>query len=212
MNGGNMADTKKSSSLEQQMAEDEIFCMVEDWLGCKVSRNPKIKMNNNDKVHIEPDFYSEEHSIIGEIFAHIGENKRGQSTKIANDILKMLLIEKDRCKSYRKIIVVCDEQEERTLSGKSALAESIRQFGIELKRVEISNELRENRLSVEKSDEDIIELVNELKYSLDKRNYYISTKQTSYDKWVGGNLWKKSKPWRRLEKIFLWEKRKLQRH
>ena len=107
-----MADTKKSSSLEQQMAEDEIFCMVEDWLGCKVSRNPKIKMNNNDKVHIEPDFYSEEHSIIGEIFAHIGENKRGQSTKIANDILKMLLIEKDRCKSYRKIIVVWDEQEE----------------------------------------------------------------------------------------------------
>ena len=44
-----MADTKKSSSLEQQMAEDEIFCMVEDWLGCKVSRNPKIKMNNNVK-------------------------------------------------------------------------------------------------------------------------------------------------------------------
>ena len=131
-----------------QMGEDEIFCLVEDWLGCKVSRNPKIKMNNNDKVHIEPDFYSEEHSIIGEIFAHIGENKRGQSTKIANDILKMLLIEKDRCKSYRKIIVVCDEQEERTLSGKSALAESIRQFGIELKRVEISNELRETILSV----------------------------------------------------------------
>lgn len=30
MNGGNMADTKKSSSVEQQMAEDEIFCMVED--------------------------------------------------------------------------------------------------------------------------------------------------------------------------------------
>lgn len=27
MNGGNMADTKKSSSLEQQMAEDEIFCI-----------------------------------------------------------------------------------------------------------------------------------------------------------------------------------------
>ncbi|MGO5072192.1 hypothetical protein ACTQ30_15875, partial [Roseburia faecis] len=100
-------------------------------------------------LYIEPDFYSEEHSIIGEIFAHIGGNKRGQSTKIANDILKMLLIEKDRCKSYRKIIVVCDEQEERTLSGKSALAESIRQFGIELKRVEISNELRETILSAQ---------------------------------------------------------------
>ena len=144
-----MTDTKKSSSLEQQMAEDEIFCMVEDWLGCKVSRNPKIKMNNNDKVHIEPDFYSEEHSIIGEIFAHIGKNKVGQKNKIANDILKMLLIEKDRDRRYRKIIVVCDEQEEKSLTGKSALAESVKQFGIEIKRVNISEELKETILSAQ---------------------------------------------------------------
>lgn len=149
MNGGNMTDTKKSSSLEQQMAEDEIFCMVEDWLGCKVSRNPKIKMNNNDKVHIEPDFYSEEHSIIGEIFAHIGKNKVGQKNKIANDILKMLLIEKDRDRRYRKIIVVCDEQEEKSLTGKSALAESVKQFGIEIKRVKISEDLKDTILSAQ---------------------------------------------------------------
>ena len=45
--------------------------------------------------------------------------------------------------------MVCDEQEERTLSGKSALEESIRQFGIELKRVEISNELRETIISAQ---------------------------------------------------------------
>ena len=144
-----MADTKKSSSLEQQMAEDEIFCLVEDWLGCKVSRNPKIKMNNNDKVHIEPDFYSEEHSIIGEIFAHIGKNKVGQKNKIANDILKMLLIEKDRDRRYRKIIVVCDEQEEKSLTGKSALAESVKQFGIEIKRVKISEDLKDTILSAQ---------------------------------------------------------------
>ncbi len=144
-----MADTKKSNSLVQQRAEDEIFCMVEDWLGCKVSRNPRVKMSNNDSVHIEPDFYSEEHSIIGEIFSHIGMNKKGQKGKIATDILKMLLIEKDRGRSFRKIIVVCDEVEEKTLTGKSALAESIYQFGIELKRVEISNELRETIISAQ---------------------------------------------------------------
>ena len=145
-----MAGTKKSSSLEQQRAEDEIFCMVEDWLGCKVSRNPKVKIRNNDSVHIEPDFYSEEYSIIGEIFSHIGRNKKGQKGKIAADILKMLLIEKDRGRSYRKIIVVCDEMEEKALTGKSALAESIYQFGIELKIVDISDELRETLISVQK--------------------------------------------------------------
>ena len=145
-----MVDTKKSSSLEQQRAEDEIFCMVEEWLGCKVNRNPKVRMCNNDTVHIEPDFYSEEHSIIGEIFSHIGSNKKGQKGKIAADILKMLLIEKDRGRSFRKIIVVCDEMEEKALKGKSALAESIYQFGIELKRVDISDELRETLIATQK--------------------------------------------------------------
>ena len=67
----------------------------------------KLYLADNAFTYMQPDFYSEEHSIIGEIFAHIGENKRGQSTKIANDILKMLLIEKDRCKSYRKMTKVC---------------------------------------------------------------------------------------------------------
>ena len=137
-----MADTSKSSSLEQQSAEEEIFKIVEEWLGCGVSRNPKVKINRNTLVHIEPDFYSEEHCIIGEIFAHIGGNKKGQDTKVAKDILKMLLIENDRGKRFRKIIVVCDEQEKRALNGKSALVECIRQFGIELKRIEIPDELR----------------------------------------------------------------------
>ena len=137
-----MLDTKKSSSLEQQRAEDEIFCMVEDWLGGKVSRNLKVKMSNNDSVHIEPDFYSEEYSIIGEIFAHIGGNKRGQSTKIANDILKMLLLEKITGKQFRKIIAVCDDAEKKKLQGQSVLAESIRQFGIEIMYVELEDNMR----------------------------------------------------------------------
>ena len=118
-------------------------------LGLWLKYNPEIASFQRGELFEKLFQFSEEYSIIGEIFAHIGGNKRGQSTKIANDILKMLLIEKDRCKSYRKIIVVCDEQEERTLSGKSALAESIRQFGIELKRVEISNELRETIISAQ---------------------------------------------------------------
>ena len=70
--------------------------------------------------------------VIGYIFAHIGKPKKAQDNKIANDILKMLLLEKIAGKHYRKIIVVCDEQEEKKLKGSSALSESIRQFGIEI--------------------------------------------------------------------------------
>lgn len=41
-------------------------------------------------VHIEPDFYSKEEKIVGEIFAHHGKTKGGQNHKVAQDILKML--------------------------------------------------------------------------------------------------------------------------
>ena len=54
----------------------------------------------------------------------------------------MLLLDKVKGKKYRKIIVVCDEMQENKLRGLSTLAESIRQFDIEVMKVDISEELR----------------------------------------------------------------------
>ena len=53
----------------------------------------------------------------------------------------MLLLEKITGKQYRKIIVVCDLEEKKKLEGKSVLAESIRQFGIEILCVEIDTDM-----------------------------------------------------------------------
>lgn len=128
-----MQETKKSSSVEQQNAEVLIADIVEKWLGCAAERNCKVFLENG--VHIEPDLYSEENKIVGEIYAHIGKLKGNQPDKIAQDILKMLLLEKVKGTSYRKIIVIVDETVEKQLSGKSYLAESIRQFGVEVKRI-----------------------------------------------------------------------------
>ena len=61
----------------------------------------------------------------------------------------MLLLEKVTGKTYRKIIVVCDELELKKLNGLSALAESIRQFGIEVMLVDIDDELREKILGAQ---------------------------------------------------------------
>ena len=55
----------------------------------------------------------------------------------------MLLLEKIQNKLYRKIIVVCDEMEEKKLKGLSALAESIRQFGIEIIKIDIPVDVKE---------------------------------------------------------------------
>lgn len=54
----------------------------------------------------------------------------------------MILLEKVTGKEYRKIIAICDLEEKKRLEGNSILAESIRQFGIELLYVGVDEELR----------------------------------------------------------------------
>ncbi len=145
-----MKETNKSSSYEQQYAEHIIFGEIEKLLKTKLIKNPRIYLADNKYTYIIPDFYSEENYIVGEIFAHIGNPKKAQDNKIANDILKMLLLDRIKDKKHRKIIVVCDEAEERKLKGLSVLAEGIRQFGVEIIRVDISDEIKKQIINAQK--------------------------------------------------------------
>ena len=144
-----MVNSQKSSSMEQIHAEEKIFVLVEKELNIQLEKNPKLYLSNNEYTYIQPDFYSAEYCVIGEIFAHIGKPKKAQDNKIANDILKMLLLEKISGRYYRKIIVVCDEVEERKLKGYSALSESVRQFGIEILHIQIDDILRKEILNAQ---------------------------------------------------------------
>lgn len=135
-------ETHKSSSHVQMQAEELIFQKVEDALSIKLEKNKKIYLADNAFTYIQPDFYSEESKIIGEIFAHIGKPKKAQDNKIANDVLKMLLLEKITGQQYRKMLVVCDAAEQKKLQGQSALAESIRQFGVEIMYIELVDNMR----------------------------------------------------------------------
>lgn len=142
-----MESREKSNSIEQQMAKKIIFEKVQCWLNKNLKENAKILVG---KTYMQPDFYSKEDGIVGEIFAHIGKPKKGQDNKIANDILKMLLLEKLEKRTYRKIIVVCDEQEMKKITGTSILAECIRQFDIEVKIIDIDTDLRTVLLDAQK--------------------------------------------------------------
>ena len=144
-----MSTSQKSSSIEQTRAEEKIFALVEKELNIHLEKNPKLYLINNKYTYIQPDFYSAKYHIVGEIFAHIGKPKKAQDNKIANDILKMLLLEKNEGHQYRKIIVVCDEQEEKKLKGASALSESIRQFGVEILYIQIDEQLRQEILNAQ---------------------------------------------------------------
>ena len=142
-----MIDTKQSDSREQQELEIYVSEEVGKWLECNLQRNPKVFLA--DGVHIEPDLYSEEEHIICEVFAHQGALKVGQQHKVSQDILKMLLLDKVKGVTYRKIIVVADEKVESYLKGKSFVAESIRQFGIEIKKIDIPAGIRDTILKAQ---------------------------------------------------------------
>ena len=138
-----MDNLHKSSSHIQAKAEEVIFSQIEILFNIRFEKNKKLYLADNAFTYMQPDFYSEEQLIVGEIFAHIGKPKKAQDNKVANDILKMLLLEKTTGKQYRKVIVVCDTTEKKKLEGKSVLAESIRQFGIEILYVEIDTNMKQ---------------------------------------------------------------------
>ena len=134
-----MANNHKSNTAEQVEAGVVLFQMTEQWLGVKLQQNPHIMMGS---TFMEPDFYSEDAGVIGEIFAHFGKPKKAQNNKIANDMLRILLAEKRLKQIFRKILVVCDEEEENYLKGDNLVAQEIREFGFEVKRFELPAELK----------------------------------------------------------------------
>ena len=142
-------DMHKSSSHIQIQAEEMMFSKIEHLFEIKFEKNKKIYLADNTYTYMQPDFYSEEFSIVGEIFAHIGKPKKAQDNKISNDILKMLLLDKISGKQYRKIIAVCDKKEMKKLMGQSVLAESIRQFGVEVILIELDEDMRNKILKAQ---------------------------------------------------------------
>ena len=77
-----MSDTHRSSSIEQAQAEEEIFASLQQIFGITLEKNKKLPLTDNPQTHIQPDFFSAEHHIIGEIFAHIGKPKKAQDNKL----------------------------------------------------------------------------------------------------------------------------------
>ena len=134
-----MIDTTRSNSEEQRSIENYVIREIERILGFPLERNVSVQLADN--IYINPDFYSNDQTIVGEIYAHVGALKVGQKRKISQDILKLLLLDKSKDVSYRKIITVVDDTVEKYLKGKSFIAESIRQFGIEIIRINLSDEL-----------------------------------------------------------------------
>jgi hypothetical protein len=136
-----------SSSQEQQTIEKYIFQIICGELGTDLAANPVVPCGD---ATIRPDFYSDEHGIIGEVYAHIGSLKPPQKKKMLADILKMLLLEKLTNRTYRKIIVICDDEVLRAITGKSWGSACFKAFDVEIMNIDIGAENRELLMSVQK--------------------------------------------------------------
>jgi hypothetical protein len=80
--------------------------------------------------------------VLAEVFARISPPKSGQSRKLSHDVLKLLLVERAQQQQCRKILAVASEAVYKALTGKRWQAAALREFGLEVIQVPISDELR----------------------------------------------------------------------
>ena len=136
-----MYQNQDGDSTVQQTMEQRIIGRLEEQLGLSgFESNPSLPLPGEPGVRIRPDFYSEQHKIIGEIHSHLGKLKPAQQKKVAADILKLHLFDPEN--EYRKIYAVCDEEEKKQLKGNGWLPAAIRLFKIEVMLIDLTEQER----------------------------------------------------------------------
>ena len=134
--------TKENSVSDTQLKiEAYLFDQFKEEYGLSnMVKDHVIELSLDPYVTIKPDIYCEHPKIIGEIHSHLGKLKSAQIHKIAADILKMNLFEKNvgDCSKY---IIVCSKEEEEQLKGNSYIAEAIRQYRINVIYYELDPDL-----------------------------------------------------------------------
>ena len=142
-------NTYNSDSTVQQNIGRIMIQLYEAETGISFQIDQRINIGNST---IEPDFYSEEEKILGEVYAHIGKPNAGQKNKLSRDILKMILYSATKDYEAKKVMLVCDTEIEKYLIESSSwLSECIRRFNIEIIRINLSDNQREEVLSAQKN-------------------------------------------------------------
>lgn len=136
----------KSDSSTQIKAEKVMLEMLEERFKLHTGALSSGAIWLSDKVSVNIDGYSEEHGIMVEVFARMGKLKPAHYEKIANDILKLVMVEKLHNREYRKVLAVCGDEVEKYLMGKSWKAHAVDIFNFEVIKVDIPLDLKEEIL------------------------------------------------------------------
>ena len=126
-----------SSSRAQQRAEAELVASVGDSIG--VTLAPASLRIGSDAT-IQVDGYSEASRVMCEAYARIGHLKAGHKRKLTTDLFKLVLAERLLGGEWRKIVAVSGKDSHIWLTGSSWQALAVREFGIEVRRLELTDE------------------------------------------------------------------------
>ena len=131
-----------SDSSEQRRAGEVLIQALSSQLGIQLKE--KILAMSNDCL-VEIDGYSENPPILCEAWVHYGKPRGAQYNKIMKDAFKMLFVEKDQGKKYKKILLFCDEDAQKLFTERSWQAQCLRLHDIETKIHSLPKE-RETRI------------------------------------------------------------------
>ena len=142
-----MDKQSKPDNKKRSDSDSSVQTRLEDYLVDEYEKSHGFSgIHNADKIwlnpstYIVPDIYSEKHQIIGEVHVHTKKLRSAQKDKLASDILKMVLFEKEMKVEYEKVLLICGLEEKAYLEGDSYIADAIRQYKIKIEYIELTVE------------------------------------------------------------------------
>ena len=143
----------QSDSAVQRGAESAIIDALADELKVPLIRGGYVTLGGGAKIQL--DARSDDGKIVVEAYARQGKLKGGQLKKVAQDVLKLALVRKQpEYLDAQAIVVFASEEALSSVSG--WVKDAAREFGVELRAVEIEEELRQQIVAAQ----DLQKMVN----------------------------------------------------
>jgi hypothetical protein len=127
-------------SLEQREAEKVAIRLLGQQLG--VALTPR-RLPLPGGGRIELDGASDQPPMLAEVWAHQGPPKAAQKAKVMTDAMRLLLAARVLMTDPRLILALTDHAAAAHFTGRSWMAQALRELGIEVQVVELPDAVRQ---------------------------------------------------------------------
>jgi len=126
-----MKDKHPSLSNIQISAQEE---MLQDFerrnRGVKLEREKVLPVGVRSTIRV--DGYSVRPAVVCEVWAHVGAPRGSQPSKIMEDALKMLFLEKHERRTFRKVLIFADAKSSAKFENRTWMAACLQKFDIKI--------------------------------------------------------------------------------